>query len=271
MSAARQQRLHQLLAGPPSRERFREILGLFASWPEPEGRADALRAADAGLTTWPAETRWETLSSRLLDDPAGGVAPWASLVRTLDVHRLGQHGHRFVQLMRSPAMSQLAILDVTDSTIDFAEFANSPHVQHLIHLRLVNQGISERAAAVVAHTRNLNDLETLELVETTSAACFLDAAAPGRLHTLAMPASLPHRDPRVTELLARTALVEHLVHLDLSENHLRDTDALALAAATHLRNLRVLDLRRNDSLGPAAQQAIRSVPQFRTTVVRFGR
>src|SRR5689334_7010232 len=152
MSAAREQRLHELVGGAPSRERFRDVLALLAAWPEAEARAAAIAAADAALARWPADTRGETPASRLLDDPGGGVARGAALVRALGAQRLGQHGHRFTRLRASPVMSQLAILDVTDSTIDLAALAGSPHVQHLGRLRLVRQGISERAADAIART-----------------------------------------------------------------------------------------------------------------------
>ena len=70
------------------------------------------------------------------------------------------------------------------------------------------------------------------------------------------------------EAIAASPLVARLLSIDLSENQLRDRDALALAESPHLAQLRWLDLGRN-RIGEAGIDALAAATARRLPALRF--
>ena len=240
--AERLAELRRLLKGERTELAFGQIMRLFSTWPRGEPRQRALVEAMEGLEAWPDATR-TTLGSPFQDDD-GEVGDHAALVRHVVIYRLEQHGDRMIRLVTSsPWLAKATRFSIIRCELHPGPLARTPYLTALTHLR-------------ISRTVLLDD----ELKEL-----FASQPLAGLTH-LALNDVALHRGRLAWLLKARFAA--RLRELTMVWAGLGDEEAAAIAAATWMDGLELLDVRHNH-FSPHGRALLRGAPHLQNTRIVF--
>jgi hypothetical protein len=274
----RAQRTKELVDGSPSEEAFGRVLALFQPvrsggldehllppWTSDKERLQSMEYASEKLAAWDDMLRVLAATGR-----ADEVPDWGRLVRRFKFYRLDTNAPAAVtQAVRSRSLADVTIIEaVRCEGLPWKQLAAAPHLRPK-RLIVSNTVVSnEDWPPLVKGT--FSDLEVLELSEASNEiyGSILDG-----LPQLSRIVCRHCFGSSLAVVLARQPLLRRLEHLDFAgsvvirnglPSPLGDKDIDALAAASALSKLRVLDLH-NNRFSPEARKRLRAAPQFAKT------
>ncbi|MCY1056836.1 hypothetical protein [Nannocystis sp. SCPEA4] len=268
--------LRRLLAAPPVRETFSEILDRLRSppasdvvWRDPAELLEAIEEAERAMGEWDDAIRASSIDAAFFGEQVG---PWARLLRHVVMARAQQRGWMLREAMQSPHLRELVGLEIRGSEVDLRHVAHSRQVQKLRRLVLHDTPITDDEQAALVISKNLAGLVHLTLsrlhMPAARLAEWLDGT-PGRsLRELVLVGFAD--EEHLAVLLARPALLGRLALLRLQDAALGEAQVLRLAECRALANLRVLDLGTSSGhsqISAKAAEALRGAPQFARTRV----
>ena len=238
-------KVQELLQQPPSVERWQQLWESFVDWPEGSSKDTALQDALTRLEAWDDELRHMT-SQAIPLYRQNQVAPIGRLVRSVDFHRR------------------------EEGTGDLVRIAGSPNSGELRRLTLFRCDIGAQGITALAHSRYLNNLTHLKLIDT-----YLPrGTAPELLRPSGLPrlSSLELIECGIGDadlvVLPRSSLPAQLTHLSLADNLIGDEGARILAQLSTLQHLKALDLSKN-AISAAGRQMLQNAPHLARTQLRF--
>ncbi|HAA55775.1 MAG TPA: hypothetical protein DCE42_13510, partial [Myxococcales bacterium] len=228
-------KLRELLAQPPTRKHFAQVLRLFRHWDEPKSREVGLLYARDHLEGWSDTIRFFDLSSCWPDYPEGPSQPPFSLVRTLSFDLATFSSEDIDQLVQSTYLQDITTLDLrARSRQHGTSKQNIEKIKRLFHapsapapqaLRLDNNLLGPDGTTVLMEAESLASLTTLSLAKNN----IQDEGAIA---------------------IADSPYMTALTRLDLAANRIGVEGLVALSSSFFLTGLRALDLSRN-TLGDA--------------------
>jgi len=260
---SREALLERLLAGPPTAERWQQILAVLRTW---RGRAArrALKRVGRAAQRFATDLRREPDWLRWADPhPVRELV--ASLPETLTLRPDDLPSKALVHIARSPALATVRCLKVLPGGelcgAAVEALAASEHSTTLRSLYLAGNPIGPRGVAALAGSPRLRALEYVDLSgcglgdEGAVALACHDGLTGLRLLDL----SANGIGDVGAAALAEWSGLARLSRLDLPGNGIGDSGAQALASSGHFARLRILTLQGNP-LGPQGARALASAP-----------
>ncbi|WAS94179.1 hypothetical protein [Nannocystis punicea] len=267
--------LRRLLAAPPVRITFAQVLGQLRErpaadlqWRDEDEQLEAIDEAEQVMAGWGEAEREGALGEAFFGDMR--VRPWARLLRRVVVARVEQNAWMLPALLQSPYAAGLTGLEIRRSEVDLRAIAGSTQVRGLRRLILHDTAITEEEFAALVTTPNLAGLthSTLSNLSLPPArlARWLDGT-PGRsLRELVLAGFAGAEHLEV--LLARAPVLLRLRSLGVVDGYVGDAEVLRLAACEALGGLATLDLRGSRSpISQAAAAKLRAAPHLARTQV----
>lgn len=254
--------LTEVLRREPAEPTWRALYELFATWPDNEGKVEALQTAERALDGWDDRLRLaDTASTDLFDGTR--LSSLARLVRSIRIYRRGDGGgSELAAVVTSEEAAGLTRLSIVRSEIGdraWHAMAESPYLARLEHLHVTNTTMTSGVVQRILGASTLPRLTCLRLTEVGLDARYLPVAPQaGRASALRqIDFSRNLLADEGAQRLAQGPCLQTVERLTLQHNFIREPGMRALLTSPFIPRLTRIDLSDNRVSEPERAALVR--------------